>query len=72
MLDVFKVVGAILGSILLGGGIVAALIRFSASWVSQRLLDYYNNKHAKELEELKAKYSEALAKTNHELVRCNI
>lgn len=67
MIDIFKVVGAILGSVALGGGIVAGIVKFAADWISKRTLDSYNNQHAKELEELKAKYSEALVKTNHEL-----
>jgi hypothetical protein len=67
MIDVFRVVGAILGSIALGGGIVAAIVKVAADWISKRTLDHYNNKHAKELEDLKAGYSEALAKTSHEL-----
>lgn len=67
MVDVFKVVGALLASVLLGSGIVAVIVNIAANWISKRTLDHYNNKHAKELEQLKASYSEALAKTNHEL-----
>ena len=67
MAEVFKVAGAILASVLLGSGIVAVIVRVLANWISKRTLDYYNNRHEKELEQLKASYSEALAKTNHEL-----
>lgn len=67
MEEIFKIASALLLSVLLGGGIVAALVKFLANWISNRTLDYYNNKHAKELEQLKASYSEALARTNHEL-----
>lgn len=67
MIDIFKIVCAILGSVAIGGGIVAGIVKLAADWISKRTLDSYNNKHAKELEELKAKYSDALAKTNHEL-----
>jgi hypothetical protein len=42
-------------------------VKVAADWISKRTLDHYNNKHAKELEDLKAGYSEALAKTSHEL-----
>ena len=56
-----------MASVLLGSGIVAAVVRIAANWISKRTLDHYNNKHAKELEQLKASYSEALVKTNHEL-----
>lgn len=67
MTEIFQLVVATLGSILLGGGIVAVLVRFAANWISKRALDHYNNQNAKELEKLKSDYSEALAKTNHEL-----
>lgn len=67
MIDIFKVVCAILGSVAIGGGIVAGIVKFAADWISKRTLDSYNNQHAKELEALKAEYSEALVKTNHEL-----
>lgn len=67
MVEVLKITGAILASTLLGGGVVAVLVRLLANWISQRTLDYYNNKHENDLEKLKADYSEALAKTNHEL-----
>lgn len=63
----FKVAGAILGSVLLGGGIVAVIAHVLADWISKRTLDHYNNKHEKDLEKLKASYSDALAKTNLEL-----
>ena len=67
MIDVFKVVCALLGSVAIGGGIVAGIVKFAADWISKRTLDAYNNQHAKDLEALKAEYSEALVKTNHEL-----
>lgn len=53
-------------SIVCGGGIIAAISRLIANWLSQRMLDHYNNKHKRELEELKSEYSSALAKTQHE------
>lgn len=67
MEEIFKISGAILASVILGGGVVAVLVRFLANWISKRTLDYYNNKHESDLEKLKTDYSEALAKTNHEL-----
>lgn len=67
MMEVFKLAGAMLASVLLGGGIVAFIVKLIANWLSKRTLDYYNNQHAKELERIKAEYLEALAKTNHEL-----
>ena len=67
MAEIFQVAGAMLASLLVGGGIVAVLVRFVANWISKRTLDYYNNQHAKDLEQLKANYTEALTKTKHEL-----
>ena len=67
MAELFKIAGAILASLFVGGGIVAVIARAMGNWISKRTLDHYNNKHEKELEQLKASYSEALAKTNHEL-----
>lgn len=65
--EVLRVASAILASLLMGGGIVAVIAKALANWVSKRTLDHYNNKHAEELEHLKASYSDALTKTNHEL-----
>ena len=67
MIEIFKITGAILASALFGGGIVAIMVKYLANWLSRRTLDYYNNKHTKELEQLKASYSEALENTKHEL-----
>lgn len=67
MAEVFKLVGAVFASLLMGGGIVAIIARALANWISKRTLDHYNNTHEKELEQLKASYSDALAKTNHDL-----
>lgn len=67
MAGIFELAGAILASMLVGGSIVAILVKFVSNWISKRTLDYYNNQHAKELEQLKANYTEALTKTKHEL-----
>ena len=67
MKEILQLVLATLGSVVFGGGIVAVIVRFAANWISTRTLDHYNNQHAKDLERLKANYSESLAKTNHEL-----
>ena len=67
MVAFLKLAGAVLASLFVGGGIVAVITRALANWISERTLDHYNNKHEKELEQLKASYSEALVKTNHEL-----
>lgn len=67
MAEIFQIAAAMLASLLLGGGIVAFLVRVVANWISKRTLDYYNNQHAKDLEQLKANYTEALTKTKYEL-----
>ena len=66
-LEIFKIAGIVVASILGGGSIVAVVAKNSAGWLSQRLLDHYNNAHEKELEGIKAQYTEALAKTQSEL-----
>ena len=65
-IDILKIAGIVLVGLLGGSGIVAMAVRFASGWLSQRLLDHYNNAHEKELEGLKAKYKEVLAKTQHE------
>ena len=67
VLDIIKVAGIVLVSLLGGSGIVAIVVKYAAGWLSQRLLDHYNNEHEKELEGIKARYTEALAKTQLEL-----
>ncbi len=66
MIDLFKVTAAILVSLIAGGGVIAIIVKYASGWLSQRVLDHFNNKHEKELEGIKAEYSEALAKTQHE------
>ena len=62
VIEILKVAGIVLGTILGGSGIVALVVKYTSAWLSQRLLDHYNNEHEKELEGIKAKYTEALAK----------
>ncbi len=61
-----KIVGLSLASLVSGAGVLALLIRVSSKWIGQRMLDHYNNRHETELEKIKADYSSALAKTQHE------
>ena len=65
-IDLMKIVGLSLASLLSGAGILTLLVKVSSKWLGQRMLDHYNNQHAKELEKIKANYSSALAKTQHE------
>ena len=67
MAEIFEIASAMLASLLIGGGVVAVMVRVVANWISKRTLDYYNNQHAKDLEQLKANYTEVLTKTKHEL-----
>ena len=64
--DIMKIVGLGLASLFSGAGLVAILVKACSKWLSQRMLDYYNNKHETDLEKIKADYSSALAKTQHE------
>ena len=63
---VLQIVAYGLLSLVGGGGIVAGISKLIANWLSQRMLDHYNNEHTRELEKLKSDYSNALAKTQHE------
>lgn len=66
-IEILKVSVMVVLSITGGGGIMAFIVKCTSGWISQRMLDHYNNVHEKELEDIKAKYSEALAKTQLEL-----
>ena len=67
IMDFLKISGIILATLLGSSGVVAIFVKYAADLLSQRLLDHYNNEHEKELEALKAHYTEALAKTQLEL-----
>jgi Skp family chaperone for outer membrane proteins len=47
--------------------VVVALAKWFGGFLSNRLLDSYNNKHERELETLKNKYANELEKTKAEL-----
>lgn len=66
-IDWLYLIGALIVS--LGGGtaIVAGIVKLSADFLSKRMLDRYNNKHANELEGLKAGYQRELENTKLEL-----
>lgn len=64
---ILKISLIVVSSIAGGGGIVAIIVKCASNWISQRMLDHYNNTHERELESIKAQYSEALAKTQLEL-----
>ena len=67
MKDIFQLLAAL--AISLGGTtvVVVALAKWFGGFISTRLLDSYNNKHARELEKIKSNYSTELEKTKSEL-----
>lgn len=65
-IDIVKIVGLGLASLFSGAGLLAILVKVCSKWLGQRMLDHYNNRHETELEKIKADYSTALAKTQHE------
>lgn len=64
--DYLKLISLGFASILCGGGLVSVIVKYLADWLSQRMLDHYNNKHQKELESIKNDFSNALVKVQHE------
>ena len=52
-IEIFKISVIVVVSITGGGGIVALIVKCASGWISQRMLDHYNNVHEKELEEKK-------------------
>ena len=52
--------------------IVIALAKWFGGFLSQRLLDSYNNKHEAELEELKSKYARELESTKSDLEKTKL
>lgn len=52
--------------------IVVALAKWFGNFMSHRLLDSYNNKHERELEELKNKYASELERTKTELEKTKL
>ena len=69
IVDIFRIVGSLFASVLLSGGVITLVVKFAADWISKRTLDHYNNKNAKELEQIKSNYLESLSRLNHELDR---
>ena len=52
--------------------VVVALAKWFGGFISNRLLDSYNNKHKTELENLKNKYANELEKTKNELEKAKL
>lgn len=67
MIEYLKLVTAFVVSIGGSSVVVIALAKWFGNFLSARLLNSYNNKHEKELEEIKTKYASELEKTKNEL-----
>lgn len=52
--------------------IIIAIAKWFGGFISNRLLDSYNNKHETELENLKSKYAEELEKTKTDLEKAKL
>lgn len=72
LMEYVKLVTAFVVSIGGSSVVIVALAKFFGGFISTRLLDSYNNKHEKELEEIKNKYSSELEKTKSELEKAKL
>lgn len=71
-IDCIKLATAFFTSVGGASVIVIALAKWFGGFMSQRLLDSYNNKHEQELEELKSKYARELESTKSELEKTKL
>lgn len=71
-IDCFKLATAFFASVGGASVIVIALAKWFGGFLSQRLLDSYNNKHEEELEELKSKYARELEGTKSDLEKTKL
>lgn len=72
MIEYIKLVTAFIVSIGGTSVVIVALAKWFGDFLSHRLLDSYNNKHEKELEELKGKYANELEETKNELEKAKL
>lgn len=72
LIDYVKLFTAFIVSIGGAGVVVIALAKWFGDFMSRRLLDSYNNKHERELEELKSKYASELENTKTELEKTKL
>ena len=72
MIEYIKLVTAFVVSIGGASVVIVALAKWFGDFLSHRLLDSYNNKHEKELEELKCKYANELEETKTELEKAKL
>lgn len=72
LIEYFKLITALVASIGGASVIIVALAKWFGDFLSHRLLDSYNNRHEKELEELKGKYANELEETKSELEKAKL
>lgn len=72
MIEYIKLVTAFVVSIGGASVVIIAIAKWFGDFLSHRLLDSYNNKHEKELEELKGKYANELEETKSELEKAKL
>ena len=71
-IEYIKLASAFFLSVGGSGVIIVALAKWFGGFLSNRLLDSYNNKHENELEALKNKYANELEKTKNELEKAKL
>lgn len=72
MLEYIKLISACIVSIGGSSVVIMGLSKWFGDFLSQRLLDSYNNKHEAELEELKNRYTTELEKTKTDLEKAKL
>lgn len=72
LIEYIKLATAFFGAIGGAGVIILGLAKWFGGFLSNRLLDSYNNKHEVELENLKSKYVNELEKTKNELEKAKL
>lgn len=72
IIEYVKLAAAFFISIGGASAVVIALAKWFGGFISNRLLDSYNNKHETELENLKNKYANELEKTKNELEKAKL
>ncbi|MBQ8959305.1 MAG: hypothetical protein IJ057_13615 [Bacteroidales bacterium] len=71
-IEYFKLASAFFVSVGGSGVIIIALAKWFGGFLSNRLLDSYNNKHESELETLKNRYANELERTKNELEKAKL
>lgn len=72
LIEYIKLATAFFGAVGGAGIIIIGLAKWLGGFLSNRLLDSYNNKHEVELESLKSKYVKELEKTKNELEKAKL